>query len=215
METIAPQTFKVNQIVGFNEGGFNSLKSYVNDKILPLVENLKDEYDLLGLQVPFNQRLIEELLTTGTEKTVERLEAMVRHDLKGKHSIIINNALAQIDSCMQSFETSLDSLKQAIRMGASIYSYKINANDLIINNDVIQLNEVALKDKFTTKISNQKQLMLFNKAYELAQKNNEIVDFLNELEIPVPMMGLFGTLLRRINNTDRLEVNTDALKSIQ
>jgi tetratricopeptide (TPR) repeat protein len=215
METITAQPFEVNQIVGFNEGGFNSLRAYVNDKILPLVENLKEEYDLLGLQVPFNQRLIEELLTTGTEKTGERLEAMVKHDLKGKHSIIINNALAQIDSCMQSFEAALDSFKQAIRMCASIYSYKINANDLIINNDVIQLNEVALKDKFTTKISNQKQLMLFNKAYQLAQKNNEIVDFLNELEIPVPMMGLFGTLLRRINNTDRLEVNTDALKSIQ
>jgi hypothetical protein len=215
METITPQTFEVNTIIGFNEGGFNSLKSYVTNNILPLIENLKDEYNLLGLQVPFNQRLLEELLTIGTEKTNERLEVMVRNDLKGKHSIIINNALAQIENCLQSFETSLDSLKQAIRSVASIYSYKPTANDFIINSDVIQLNEVAIKDKFTTKISNQKQLILFNKAYELAQKNNEIVDFLNELEIPVPMMGLFGTLLRRINNGDRLEVNTDALKSIQ
>jgi hypothetical protein len=215
METITAQTFEVNQIVGFNEGGFNSLSRYVTDNILPLIENLKDEYHPLGLQVPFNQRLLEELLTDGTEKTGDRLEAMIRHDLKGKSPIILNNSLDQIESYLQPLESALEALKQAIKAVSLIYSYKLSINDIIIENDVIQINEVAIKERFTTKISNQKQLMLFNKAFELAQKNNEIVDLLNEFGIPVPMIGLFGTVLRRTNNGDKLEVNTDALKSIQ
>jgi hypothetical protein len=221
MEAIM-QPVEMNQALKFEERDFGTLRRYTTENVLPLIENLKDEYQLLGLSVPFNDRLLIELLTEGTDKTRSRVEAMIRKDLQGKSKIVIDNHLEKVDEFVEPLETSLEQLKQGIKLTNNICNYKLLPTDFVISDNSISFNEKELKEKFTYRISNDAQLQVYNQALKICKEYNEMIDLFEKLGKSVPFTGLLGShsLLSKIadgysRNSDRIEVNINAIKAFE
>ena len=218
MEAIAPA---IGQKLSFDQSQYN-LTIQAQERLLPAIERVQEAYELLGLKVPFNQKLIDEILNRGTEKIKERLDEMTKEDTEGKNPYKTKEAYKLAGQYFEAFDLSATELKEAIRQERRLTSYRFDAKDF----DVSRGKVVAAKDEiekfFTLNISTDNQLKVYQKLEYLAKIYNETIKEIQSTGARIPFMGLIGanSFLKPkrsesgYSSSIEVEINPDSIKLI-
>ncbi len=223
MQTIT-QTASIGQPLRFDEGGYKRAISTANDFLIPSIVKVKQEYQLLGLQVPFNQQLFEELMTSGITETKRRLQAMAQEDAKCFTSPIAKkDAFSKVDSYLELLESAIEDFKAEIKNINRLGMYQFTYNDFgVVKGEPIVVTD-RIKKQCTQTIENANQLAAYNKLKELEKVYNETVETFTTAGYRLPAFGLIGhnCFLQRVLKpgaflpTDEIKLVPEALKLIK
>jgi hypothetical protein len=189
------------------EGEMNTANHIISENLLPLSEALKSD----GIQFDNQDEFIEflqdtELANTDHESIIDKkIEAVVDEDLS-KSKIKSNNVLKGLkEKAMQYDRWKYDKFRRDFMDTLRIYD--LNASDFTFNNGKPGISisfKNRIEDKFTSVLTNEEELSLWNEVQALCESFNKIEDLRQQL-------GMDSFITKYLKDTDYLYIKTERL----